>query len=200
MIRDEQISRLMGAGALALLLGALGLQYAAHLAPCEMCHWQRWPYIAAALIGLVAAGKNDARILAIVVLALAAVLGVAAAYQWGMLAGWQPKLIAAALIGLICAAAWKKDARSLAIVTIALIAVSGLIGAYQTGMQYHVLPGPQACTASRYVLGSGAAPPMIPCDVPTWFLFGLAMPAYNALLSFFIAGTGLFLLRRNHAA
>jgi disulfide bond formation protein DsbB len=201
MIRDEQISRLMGAGALALLLGALGLQYAAHLAPCEMCHWQRWPYIAAALIGLVAAGKNDARILAIVVLALAAVLGVAAAYQWGMLAGWQPKLIAAALIGLICAAAWKKDARSLAIVTIALIAISGLIGAYQAGMQWGILPGPDACSVAHpYVMGSGAPPPQVSCNAVTWSLFGLSLAAYNALLSFLIAGTGAFLLSRKNAA
>jgi disulfide bond formation protein DsbB len=153
MIRDEQISRLMGAGALALLLGALGFQYVAHLAPCEMCHWQRWPHIAAALIGLV---------------------GVAV---------------------------WKKDARILTIVTIALITVSGLIGAYQAGMQWGILPGPEACTVEHaYVLGSGAPPPEVSCNAVTWSLFGLSLAAYNALLSFLIAGMGALLLSRKHAA
>src|ERR1700749_5095135 len=52
MIRDEQIAMMVGAGAAALILGALGFQYLAHLPPCEMCHWQRWPHIAAAVIGL----------------------------------------------------------------------------------------------------------------------------------------------------
>src|SRR5450631_2341532 len=108
MIRDEQIARMTGAGALALILGALGFQYLGHIAPCEICHWQRWPHIAAAVIGLI---------------------GVSI---------------------------WKKDARALAVVAITLVAVSGLIGAYQTGMQYHLLPGPEACTAPRYILGSGA--------------------------------------------
>ena len=42
-----------GAVSLALLLGALLFQYAGGLPPCEMCHWQRWPHIAAALAGLV---------------------------------------------------------------------------------------------------------------------------------------------------
>ena len=30
-----------------LLAGALGSQYLGGLAPCEMCHWQRWPHYAA---------------------------------------------------------------------------------------------------------------------------------------------------------
>jgi disulfide bond formation protein DsbB len=153
MIRDEQIARITGAGALALLLGALGFQYLAHLAPCEMCHWQRWPYIAAAVIGL------------------------------------------------ISASVWKKDARSLAIITIALVALSGLIGAYQTGMQLGLLPGPQGCTVDHpYMIGSGAPPPQISCNIVTWSLFGLSLAAYNAIFAFLIAGTGAFLLRRNHAA
>jgi disulfide bond formation protein DsbB len=157
MIRDDQIAniliaRLMGAGALALLLGALGFQYLAHLAPCEMCHWQRWPYIAAAIAGLV------------------------------LVSFW-------------------KNTRQLAIFTIVMVALSGLIGLYQTGIQYDLLPGPQACTADHpYVIGSGAPAPEVRCDIPTWFLFGLALPAYNAIFAFLIAGTGAFLLSRKHAA
>ena len=153
MIRDEQIARMVGAAALALLLGALGFQYIAHLAPCEMCHWQRWPYIAASAIGLVGTFL------------------------------------------------WKKDARNLARVTIALVALSGLIGAYQAGMQWGFLPGPEACTvAHAYVMGSGAPPPQVSCNVATWSLFGLSLAAYNAIFAFLIAGTGAFLMRRKHGA
>ena len=39
--------------ALALILGALGFQYIGGMPPCEMCHWQRWPHIGAAVIGIV---------------------------------------------------------------------------------------------------------------------------------------------------
>ncbi len=41
-------------GSLGLLLGALAFQHIGGLAPCPMCLWQRWPHVAAALIGLFA--------------------------------------------------------------------------------------------------------------------------------------------------
>lgn len=41
-------------GSLALLLGALGFQYLGGLAPCHLCIEQRWPHLAAVLIGLLA--------------------------------------------------------------------------------------------------------------------------------------------------
>ena len=153
MIRDEQIANVMGAGALALLLGALGFQYFAHLAPCEMCHWQRWPHIAAAIIGL----------------------------------------------GLV--SFFRRSSRELAWLVVALITLSGLIGAYQAGLQWGFLPGPQGCTVQHaYVMGSGAAAPAVSCNAVTWSLFGLSLAAYNALLSFLIAGTGAVLLSRKNAA
>jgi disulfide bond formation protein DsbB len=40
------------------------------------------------------------------------------------------------------------------------------------------------------VLGSGAPPPEVQCDVVTWQLFGLSMATYNALCSFLIATLG----------
>jgi disulfide bond formation protein DsbB len=40
---------LLGAAALAV---AYGSQYALGMAPCELCYWERWPYRAAILIGL----------------------------------------------------------------------------------------------------------------------------------------------------
>ncbi|RRH73817.1 disulfide bond formation protein B [Falsigemmobacter faecalis] len=42
------------AGSAALLLGALGFQYLGGLFPCPLCIWQRWPHLAAVLIGLLA--------------------------------------------------------------------------------------------------------------------------------------------------
>ncbi|WP_158963950.1 disulfide bond formation protein B [Chachezhania sediminis] len=43
------------AGSAALLLGALGFQYIGGLPPCHLCVWQRWPHLAALVIGLIAA-------------------------------------------------------------------------------------------------------------------------------------------------
>jgi disulfide bond formation protein DsbB len=104
MIRDEHIATIIGAGALALLLGALGFQYFAHLAPCEMCHWQRWPYIAAAATGLISATmwRRDARLLAILTIVMVTVSGLIGAYQagmqWGLLPGPQACTVAHAYV------------------------------------------------------------------------------------------------------
>src|SRR5260370_26205780 len=87
MIRDDQIARLMGGGALALLLGAIGFQYVAHLAQCEMCHWQRWPYIAAAIAGLAIVSFWKSRTLAIFTIVMIALSGLIGAYQTGMQMG-----------------------------------------------------------------------------------------------------------------
>ena len=83
---------MMGVGALALLLGALGFQYLAHLAPCEMCHWQRWPHIAAAVVGiaLVPILRNNRRALAWLVVALITLSGLIGAYQAGLQWGFLP--------------------------------------------------------------------------------------------------------------
>jgi disulfide bond formation protein DsbB len=46
------IALYLGLAALALILGALGFQYLGHLPPCEMCMWQRYPHIAAGIVGV----------------------------------------------------------------------------------------------------------------------------------------------------
>lgn len=46
------IVAILGSG--ALLGGALYFQYAMGLAPCEMCHWQRWPHMVAIAAGALA--------------------------------------------------------------------------------------------------------------------------------------------------
>jgi disulfide bond formation protein DsbB len=190
--RAERAALLVGAVALALVLGALGFQYVRHLAPCEMCHWQRWPHIAAAAIGLGGASvyRKQPGLGAALTILIAAALGLTVTHQWQ---NWPVAVAALVLAG---AALTIKDARGLALMVIGLVAVSGLIGLYQTGMQVHILPGPQACTGQRYIVGSNAPAPEIACDVPTWFLFGLALPAYNAIFSLGAAALGLLLLKR----
>jgi disulfide bond formation protein DsbB len=87
---DEQVAMLVGTVALAVILGVLGFQYLGGIAPCEMCHWQRWPLIAAALIGLgggflVTRGDiGSAMTLAISAIVLVAISGLIGAYQAGM--------------------------------------------------------------------------------------------------------------------
>jgi disulfide bond formation protein DsbB len=51
-IRSSTVAIALGTISLALILGALGFQYVGGIPPCEMCHWQRWPHIAAAILGL----------------------------------------------------------------------------------------------------------------------------------------------------
>ncbi len=59
-------------GSAALLGGALAFQYLDGLAPCEMCLWQRWPHVAALVLGLLAWALDNRR--AVVALAAVAVL------------------------------------------------------------------------------------------------------------------------------
>jgi disulfide bond formation protein DsbB len=86
-MKAMRIAWFEGAVGLALILGALGFQYIGHYPPCEMCHWQRWPHIAAAVIGLgggilIAAGVLPAR--AAWVVAALATLGVATSGALGV--------------------------------------------------------------------------------------------------------------------
>jgi len=84
---DTRIAQLEGAVSLALIIGALLFQYVGHYPPCEMCHWQRWPHIVCAVIGLgggllSAAGILPARLspaiaaLAVLAIAVSGGLGV----------------------------------------------------------------------------------------------------------------------------
>lgn len=52
-MKAEQVTLFAGAIALALILGALFFQYVLNYPPCEMCHWQRWPHIAAVIVGII---------------------------------------------------------------------------------------------------------------------------------------------------
>ncbi len=92
-MRADRVAMGVGIGALALLLGALGFQYLGGIKPCEMCHWQRWPHIAAAIIGLIGVkfAKDEARLLAWAVVGFVVLSGLIGLYQsgmqWGILPG-----------------------------------------------------------------------------------------------------------------
>jgi disulfide bond formation protein DsbB len=85
-MNPNRIAMSLGALALALILGALGFQYFAHFPPCEMCHWQRWPLIAAATIGILGGTivKGDARGIALLTILLVAASGAIGFYQAGV--------------------------------------------------------------------------------------------------------------------
>ncbi len=69
---DRAANALVLTGSAALLGGALAFQYLDGLAPCEMCLWQRWPHVAALVLGLVAWALGSRR--SLVALAAVAVL------------------------------------------------------------------------------------------------------------------------------
>ena len=49
------------AGSACLLIAAFGFQYLADLAPCTLCIWQRWPHVAAIIIGAIVILSGDSR-------------------------------------------------------------------------------------------------------------------------------------------
>ena len=91
-LRADQIAMGVGIGALALLFGALGLQYIGGVKPCEMCQWQRWAHIAAAAVGIIGVmlAKDKARALAWAAILLVTLSGLIGLYQSGMQWGYLP--------------------------------------------------------------------------------------------------------------
>jgi disulfide bond formation protein DsbB len=87
-LRADRIALLVGAGGACLFLGALGFQYLGGIAPCEMCHWQRWAHIGAALTGVIAVTatkqESTARGLAWIAILFVLTSGLIGAYQTGM--------------------------------------------------------------------------------------------------------------------
>jgi disulfide bond formation protein DsbB len=88
----------LGIASLALILGALGFQFLDRLPPCEMCMWQRYPHIAAAIIGINGAflirtgviGRGAATMLVVVTAILIAFSGVLGVYHAGVEWHWWP--------------------------------------------------------------------------------------------------------------
>jgi disulfide bond formation protein DsbB len=82
----------VAAAAAAALALALVAQYGFDLQPCVLCIWQRWPYLAAVLLGLAAASvaRNRGAATALTGFAILAVLvsGGIGAFHVGVEQGW----------------------------------------------------------------------------------------------------------------
>lgn len=73
----------------ALLAGALGFQHLGGLAPCEMCLWQRWPHVVAAVAATAAIPLVGARQPLLWLAAIAvAVSGAIGVFHAGVEQGW----------------------------------------------------------------------------------------------------------------
>jgi disulfide bond formation protein DsbB len=80
---------LAAAGSGALLLAALGFQHVAGLAPCALCIWQRWPHVAAVLIGLIGLRVRQAWVFALGALSAATSAGIGIFHTGVELGMWQ---------------------------------------------------------------------------------------------------------------
>lgn len=94
-MRQASIAMDLAGLALALLIGALAFQYAGGLPPCEMCMWQRWPLLAAIVLGVLTGlsarrGGHVTNLLAWLTVLAVFVSGAIGAYQAGVEWHWWP--------------------------------------------------------------------------------------------------------------
>jgi len=82
-----QFILLAAGGSAALMLGALAFQHLGGLAPCKLCLWQRWPHVAAILVGA-AALAVPGRALPLLGMLAALTTAAIAGYHTGVEQGW----------------------------------------------------------------------------------------------------------------
>ncbi|WP_068306346.1 disulfide bond formation protein B [Pararhodobacter sp. CCB-MM2] len=87
MKREFSLATLAGLGSGALLAGALFFQYGMGLAPCQLCIEQRWPHLAALLIGILVFFVPNRLLMALGALA-AATSGGLGIFHTGVERGW----------------------------------------------------------------------------------------------------------------
>lgn len=80
------LSSLAALGSFALLAGAFVFQWLGYL-PCQMCLWQRWPHVAAIIIGLIALRVNAAWLCLLGAAAALITAGIGG-YHTGVERGW----------------------------------------------------------------------------------------------------------------
>lgn len=98
MNRPLRLSVALGTVSVLLLLSVLGFQYIGRLPPCELCLWQRWPHVGAAVVGLggpllIRAGLLElsaARGVAALAALLIAISGAVGVYHAGIEWHWWP--------------------------------------------------------------------------------------------------------------
>ncbi len=83
----KNASLLLALAAIAILASVFALQYLVGLAPCRMCIWQRWPFAALALIGLIGAFWRPKVMLMLACLTLLVSIGLAG-YHVAVEQGW----------------------------------------------------------------------------------------------------------------
>ncbi|HEY3639438.1 MAG TPA: disulfide bond formation protein B [Rhizomicrobium sp.] len=98
MNRAQHIAMALGTVSALLILGVLGFQYIGKLQPCELCLWQRWPHVAAIVVGfggplLIQVGlieRGAARGIAGLTALLIAISGAIGVYHAGIEWHWWP--------------------------------------------------------------------------------------------------------------
>ncbi|WP_370206385.1 disulfide bond formation protein B [Pararhodobacter marinus] len=86
-MKNWSLAPLAGLGSAALLGGALYFQFVVGLAPCDLCIEQRWPHLAAVIIGLLVLFFPNRWLMALGALA-AATSGALGVYHTGVERGW----------------------------------------------------------------------------------------------------------------
>jgi disulfide bond formation protein DsbB len=86
-LQPRRASLLLALVSTAILLAALALQFLGGLAPCPLCIWQRWPYVALVALGLIGWRWRPRALLGIATLVLLGGAGLAA-YHVGIEQGW----------------------------------------------------------------------------------------------------------------
>lgn len=78
---------LLALAALGILGSVFALQYLGGLPPCQMCIWQRWPFAALALIGMIGAFTRPVGMLSLATLVMLVSVGLAG-YHVAVEQGW----------------------------------------------------------------------------------------------------------------
>jgi len=86
-VTNRMLAFLAGMGSAAMLAGALFFQYVMGLAPCELCVEQRWPHLAAVVIGLLVLVLPRAWVMILGAIAVATSGGLGI-YHTGVERGW----------------------------------------------------------------------------------------------------------------
>jgi len=94
----KNASLLLALAALATLATVYVMQYGFGLAPCQMCLWQRWPFLLLALLGIVGAFAWPRTMLSLALLAMLVSIGLAG-YHVGVEQGMIPLPAGCATVG-----------------------------------------------------------------------------------------------------
>ncbi|WP_299605857.1 disulfide bond formation protein B [uncultured Tateyamaria sp.] len=86
-MKRQNLVALAAGGSVALLLGAFAFQHLGGLPPCKLCIWQRYPHVAAIVLGAVALFVPLPIFIALGAIAALSTAGVGA-YHVGVEQGW----------------------------------------------------------------------------------------------------------------